>query len=80
MDYSRLRSLTGTELIGALERDGFILDRQTGSHCQYVHGDRRVTVSFHGSNQTFSPKILKIMIELQAKWNEADLIRLGLLK
>lgn len=81
MDYSRLRSLTARELVSALEKDGFILERQSGSHCQYVHGDkRRVTVSYHTSNETFSPKILKIMIETQAKCTEADLKRLGLLK
>ena len=48
----------------------------------YFHpGDHRcVTVSFHHPGQTYAPKILKAMIELQAGWDEADLRRLKLLK
>jgi len=81
IDYSKLRSLTARKLIGALKRDGFNLDRKSGSHRQYLHSDgRRVTVSFHHSGDTFRPKILKTMIEEQAKWTEDDLKRLKLLK
>lgn len=48
IDYGRLRSLTARELIGALIRYGFYLDRQSGSHSQYYHEDgRRVAISFH---------------------------------
>jgi hypothetical protein len=36
--------------------------------------------SFHKGGQTFSPKILKIMIEDQARWSENDLKRLKMLK
>jgi predicted RNA binding protein YcfA (HicA-like mRNA interferase family) len=75
IDYSKLRSLTARELI----RDGFYLDRQSGSHQQYYHPDgRRVTVSFHSLDNTFRPKTLKSMIEKQAKWTEQDLIRLNI--
>lgn len=80
VDYARLRSLTARRLIRGLERDGFILERQTGAHRQYYHEDgRRVTVSFHGLGETFAPKILRITIEVQAKWTEEDCERLGLL-
>ncbi|MBI4319593.1 MAG: type II toxin-antitoxin system HicA family toxin [Chloroflexi bacterium] len=80
IDYGALRSLTAKRLVGALEGDGFSLDRQSGSHRQYRHPDgRRVTVSSHRSSDTFSPKILKIMIESQAKWTDEDLQRLGIL-
>lgn len=80
IDYSRLRSLTVRNLIRALRRDGFALDRQSGSHQQYRHADgRRVTVSYHGSSETFSPRILRIMIEDQAKWTTDDLQRLDIL-
>lgn len=79
VDYAKLRSLTAGRLIAALLRDGFSLDRQSGSHRQYRHPDgRRVTVSFHRSGETFSPKILRIMVERQAKWTAEDLSRLGL--
>jgi len=60
IDYSKLRSLSAKEIISALIRDGFYLERQAGSHRQYGHQDgRRVTVSSHHSSDTFSLKILK---------------------
>ena len=81
INYSKLRSLTARELIGALIKDGFSLDRQSGSHQQYIHADRRrVTIFFHHPGDTFTPRTLKSMIEKQAKWNEDDLKRLNLLK
>ena len=81
VDYSKLRSLTVRKLIAALTKEGFSLVRRSGSHRIYRHHDgRRVTVSFHKGSQTFSPKILKIMIEDQAKWTVNDLKRLKILK
>ena len=81
INYSQLRSLTARELISALTRDGFILDRQSGAHQHYLHPNkRRVTVSFHRPGDTFPLKTLKTMIEVQAHWTEEDLYRLGLLK
>ncbi|HHT9118792.1 MAG TPA: type II toxin-antitoxin system HicA family toxin [Candidatus Hypogeohydataceae bacterium YC38] len=80
IDYGRLRSLTARELISALTRDGFILDRQFGSHQHYRHPDgRRVTVSFHRSGETFPLRTLKRIVEDQACWNENDLKRLKIL-
>lgn len=81
VNWSLLRSLTARELVSALARDGFFLSRQAGSHQLYRHDDgRRVTVSFHQPGQTFRPKTLRSMIEEQARWTKADLIRLGLLE
>jgi len=81
IDYGALRSLTARVIIRALVRDGFLLDRQSGSHRLYRHPDgRRVTVTFHHSAQTFAPKTLRSMIELQARWSEHDLRRLRLIK
>jgi predicted RNA binding protein YcfA (HicA-like mRNA interferase family) len=81
LDYSRLRNLTARELIRALGKDGFTLDRQTGSHQLYYHSDgRRVMIAFHTPGDTFKIKTLKAMIGLQAKWTGADLQRLKLLK
>jgi len=80
IDYSKLRSLSAKEIISALIRDGFYLERQAGSHRQYGHQDgRRVTVSSHHPSYTFSLKILKSMIEKQAKWTYEDLERLKLI-
>ena len=80
LDYSALRSITAREIISALKHDGFYLWRQRGSHQQYHHADgRRATVTFHAPGQTFTIKVLKSMIELQAQWDEGDLRRLDLL-
>ena len=80
--WGQLRSLTARQIVAALRRDGFALVRQTGSHQQYIHPDdlRLVTVSFHHPGQTFRIGTLRRMIQDQAKWAEADLIRLGLLR
>ena len=81
IDYSRLRSLTAREIVSALIRDGFDLNRTSGSHYQFVHPDkRRVTVSYHHPGDIFRPGMLKSMIQIQAKWTEEDLRRLKLIK
>jgi predicted RNA binding protein YcfA (HicA-like mRNA interferase family) len=80
IDYSKLRSLTARRLITALVQDGFELEREKGSHRQYLHPKKgRVTVSFHHPSDTFPPKTLKKIIQ-DAGWEEEDLKRLGLLK
>jgi predicted RNA binding protein YcfA (HicA-like mRNA interferase family) len=81
VDYGRLKSLSARRIVSALKRDGFVLDRQTAGHRHYLHPDeRRVTVTFHHPGQTFAPKTLKSMIELQARWSEADIRRIKLIK
>jgi len=81
IDYSRLRSLTARQIIRALEREGFQLDRTRGSHHHYLHPDgRRVTVIYKHPGQTFKVRTLRSMVERQARWTEADLRRLKLLK
>ncbi len=81
LNYAQLHSLNARELISALIRDGFVLDRQSGSHRIYLHPDsRRVTVSYHVGSETFRRKTLKAMLELQANWTEDDLKRLRLVK
>ena len=45
----RLPSKTAREVIHALERKGFIFERQSGSHAVYRHPDGRwTTVPIHG--------------------------------
>lgn len=82
IDYRTLRSVTARELVSALLRDGFVFDRQRGSHQLYHRPDdrRRVTVSYHHPGQTFPLKTLRSMIEQQARWAEEDLRRLKLIK
>jgi len=83
IDYSKLRGVTAREIVRALRRDGFELEKQRpGAHQQYRHPDdkRRVTVSFHRGGDTFAVKTLKTIVEQQAKWTAEDLKRVGLLK
>jgi predicted RNA binding protein YcfA (HicA-like mRNA interferase family) len=81
INYAQLRSLTARQIISALIRDGFIFDRGAGSHHIYYHLDgRRVTVPFHSGGGTFKRKTLKSIIEVQARWSEEDLNRLGLIR
>ena len=78
IDYSKVRSLTARRLVAALERDGFSLTRQKGSHRHYKHSDgRRVTVTFHHPSDSFPIKTLRSMLEIQATWQWEDLKRLG---
>lgn len=80
IDYSKLRSLTARRLIRALSDAGFSLIRQRGSHHRYAHADgRQVTVPFSRTGETFAINTLRSAIERQARWNEEDLRRLGLL-
>jgi len=79
IDYRQLRNVSAREIISALVRDGFALDRGDGSPQIYYHPDgRRVTVVFHGQGRSFTRKTLKSMIE-QACWTEDDLKRLKLI-
>jgi predicted RNA binding protein YcfA (HicA-like mRNA interferase family) len=67
--------------ISVLIRDGFSLHNQRGSHQRYRHVDgRRVTITYHRPGDTFPMGTLRSMIEIQARWTEADLRRLSLLR
>ena len=80
-DYALFRGLTARQVVSALLSDGFVLDRQHGSHRRYTHKDgRAVTVSFHRPSDTYTFKTLRSMIELQARWTEDDLRRLNILR
>lgn len=80
IDYNKLRSLPARDLCRALVLDGFVFTRQRGSHHRYAHPDgRRVTVPFTRTGDTFAFKTLRSILETQARWSRADLIRLELL-
>ncbi len=80
IDYSSLRGLTVREIQTALERDGFELARQKGATRFFKHDDgRRVTLHVHRRSQTLPIGTLREIIENEARWDEADLIRLRLL-
>jgi predicted RNA binding protein YcfA (HicA-like mRNA interferase family) len=81
IEWKQLRNITARELVNALIRDGFVLYNQRGSHQRYRHDDgRRVTITFHRASDTFPLGTLRSIIEVQARWTEADLRRLSLLR
>jgi len=75
-----LRNTPVLELIRAVERDGFSLDRAgaTGARI-YRHTDgRRVVIHYHHGNDTLTRKTLRSILR-SLDWKETDLERLGLL-
>ena len=82
INYQRIRNITALEIESALFRDGFVPARRGGGHRQYRHDatNRNVTLAWHGRGQTLSLGTLRRIIERQAQWTEADLIRLGLIR
>ena len=70
----KLPRLTARQIITVLERAGFTLARQSGSHMIYKNAaGKRVTVPFHAS-RILHPKVLKSILrdaELSAEKLEA---------
>lgn len=59
---SKLPRLTARQIIAVLEKTGFSLARQSGSHMIYKNAaGKRVTVPFHAS-KTLHPKVLKSIL------------------
>ena len=71
----KLPRLTAREIIAVLEKSGFTLARQSGSHMIYKNVDgKRATVPFHGP-KTLHPKILKSILR-DAGLSQEDLEQL----
>jgi predicted RNA binding protein YcfA (HicA-like mRNA interferase family) len=59
---SKLPRLTARQIVAVLEKVGFVLTRQSGSHMIFKNAaDKRVTVPFHTS-KILHPKILKSIL------------------
>ena len=74
-----LRNTPVRELMRALERDGFVIQRitRTGGHI-YQHQDgRRTVIHYHRGSDTLTRKTLASVLHA-TEWTEADLRRLGL--
>jgi predicted RNA binding protein YcfA (HicA-like mRNA interferase family) len=73
----RLPALTAKQVIRALERAGFFIERSSGSHHLLVHRDdprRRVTVAYDGSKDV--PRGTLSNILRQAQLTVDELLRL----
>jgi predicted RNA binding protein YcfA (HicA-like mRNA interferase family) len=73
---ARLPRITAFELMRALERDGWYVTRQEGSHARLKHPSKpgRVTVVLHRA-QTINPKTLRSALQ-QAGLTPDELHRL----
>ncbi len=71
----RLPRLTAGDVVRVLEKRGFALSRQSGSHRIYIDAaGRRVTVPFH-AGVILHPKLLKSILQ-EAEINPDDLVSL----
>ena len=59
---TRLPRLKGKELVRALERAGFALDRTRGSHVFLRHPDGRTTTVPVHSGETIGPGLLRAIL------------------
>ena len=64
------------QIIRALKKIGFVLDRQTGSHAIYIKDDHlRVTIPFHGEKDIATGTLRQILNDAQISFEELkDLI------
>jgi predicted RNA binding protein YcfA (HicA-like mRNA interferase family) len=74
-----LRNTPVRELVSALKKDGFSLERETRTGGRiYSHPDGRMTVvHYHRGSDTLTRKTLQSVLSA-TKWTEEDLKRLGL--
>jgi len=62
-DQARLPRLTAQEVMRVIERKGFVLVRQSGSHKIFRNSEgTRITLPFH-SGKILHPKLLKSILE-----------------
>jgi predicted RNA binding protein YcfA (HicA-like mRNA interferase family) len=60
---TRLPRLTAQEVMKGIERNGFVLVRQSGSHKIFPNSEgTRITLPFH-SGKILHPKLLKSILE-----------------
>ena len=76
----RLRNTPVRELVTALKRDGFSLERETRTGGRiYSHKDGRIVViHYHHGSDTLTRKTLQSVLTA-THWRETDLERLGFL-
>ena len=76
----RLRNTPVRELVNALKKDGFSLERETRTGGRiYSHADGRITVvHYHRGSDTLTRKTLQSVLSATT-WTEDDLKRLSLI-
>jgi predicted RNA binding protein YcfA (HicA-like mRNA interferase family) len=65
---TRFPALEGKEVVAVLEKHGFFVERQRGSHCIVKHTDGRVTVVPLHAGETIGPGLFaKILRDTDLK-------------
>jgi len=68
---NRLRPLRADEVLQALQRAGFMILRQRGSHIRLKHPDGRVvTVPVHSGHEIGRGLLRKILRDAEFSWEE----------
>jgi len=68
---NRLRPLGADEVLQALQRAGFMILRQRGSHIRLKHPDGRVvTVPVHSGHEIGRGLLRKILRDAEFSWEE----------
>lgn len=68
---SKLPALTGKAIVSLLKKQGFVVDRQRGSHVFLKHSDGRATVIPVHAGETIGPGLLaKILRDVEITRNE----------
>jgi len=77
----KLRNIAAIDFVRALERDGFELKRQRGSHRIYIKPEtgRQVVVAYHHAGESLRIGTLNNLIN-DAGWTKDDLVRLKLMR
>jgi predicted RNA binding protein YcfA (HicA-like mRNA interferase family) len=76
--WNQLKSITSSELMTALEQDGWTRRAVGGSAVMYKKQRNRVSIHIH-SHKTYGPKQLRDLLN-DIGWTEQDLRRLKLVK
>jgi predicted RNA binding protein YcfA (HicA-like mRNA interferase family) len=67
--------INAKQLIKALKKKGFVLDRQKGSHAIYIRDNVRVTVPVHGKKDLHIGVLNQILTDAKISFEELrDLI------
>ena len=76
-----LRNIPVRELVTALRRDGFVLERETRTGGRiYSHPDGRITViHYHHGSDTLTRRTLRSVLEA-TRWTREDVRRLDLIR
>ncbi len=78
--WEQLKGKTADDIITALLKDNFVLDKNVRTERIYRHPDgRKVSIHYHRGNTTYRPGLLKGLLD-DIGWTEKDMYRLKFVK